>query len=458
MSFAELDGDTTFLSRMLSLRYPPAPEIDEDLERVFEALQAQVNIASLLRIQWKHIKDESTLAGVAEQILGASRCLRTAEVTREKITRLGSRYILTNLIFWKARFNKQGYPIGEGELSSKSKSVLKLMNEQRMVLEATIQEIEKYLAEIEKTARKRELVNNAAQLGTLVRMEVDRVANIEKEKSTTRYSELQEMIQRQSVELSRLKEKMAEKERGSTRSENDNNNDETPKAESNENCERENLDDNAYWERMVEEVSGLEEPPKEERVKSADISKPVKNSKTEGVEEKGEPAPKARKIDPSNRSEPRSRVRVLEDWIMVMENDIQKFPYRKSEVWSQGIDPRMQCSFCDLTGEHFSDSCSVYTDSSVRHNIVVWKGLCDICLDYCSRTGECRTTLRPCWYCVRVKETCFSDLAKKDYRHHRALCDVPDKRKEARRRIEAAKRELDELRSRSGGPSRSAPY
>lgn len=128
-----------------------------------------------------------------------------------------------------------------------------------------------------------------------------------------------------------------------------------------------------------------------------------------------------------------------------MENDIQKFPYRKSEVWSPGIDPRMQCSFCDLTGEHFSDSCSVYTDGSVRHNIVAWKGLCDICLDYCSRTGECRTTLRPCWYCVRVKKTCFSDLAKKDYRHHRALCDVPDKRMEARRRIEAAKRELDEV-------------
>lgn len=84
MSFAELDGDTTFLSRMLSLRYPPAPEIDEDLERVFEALQAQVNIASLLRIQWKHIKDESTLAGVAEQILGASRCLRTAERSGKK--------------------------------------------------------------------------------------------------------------------------------------------------------------------------------------------------------------------------------------------------------------------------------------------------------------------------------------------------------------------------------------
>ncbi|VDP31217.1 unnamed protein product [Heligmosomoides polygyrus] len=91
---------------------------------------------------------------------------------------------------------------------------------------------------------------------------------------------------------------------------------------------------------MVEEVSGLEEPPKEERVKSADISKPVKNSKTEGVEDK-------------------------EDWIMFMENDIQKFPYRKSEVWSPGIDPRMQCSFCDLTGEHFSDSCSVYTAAYV---------------------------------------------------------------------------------------------
>ncbi|VDO29694.1 unnamed protein product [Heligmosomoides polygyrus] len=105
------------------------------------------------------------------------------------------------------------------------------MNEQRMVLEAVIQEIEKYLAEIEKTARKRELVNNAAQLGTL----------------------------------------------------------------------RENLDDKAYWERMVEEVSGLEEPPKEERVKSGDISRPVKNSKTVGVEEKGEPAPNARKLDPSNR-------------------------------------------------------------------------------------------------------------------------------------------------------------
>lgn len=49
------------------------------------------------------------------------------------------------------------------------------------------------------------------------------------------------MLQKQSVELSRLKENMAEKERGSTCGENDSNNDETPKTGSKENYEGEVL-------------------------------------------------------------------------------------------------------------------------------------------------------------------------------------------------------------------------
>uniref|UniRef100_A0A0N4W774 CCHC-type domain-containing protein n=1 Tax=Haemonchus placei TaxID=6290 RepID=A0A0N4W774_HAEPC len=39
-----------------------------------------------------------------------------------------------------------------------------------------------------------------------------------------------------------------------------------------------------------------------------------------------------------------------------MEKDLRDFPYRK-EIFSPNMKKDLACAFCDVEGEHFSDSC-----------------------------------------------------------------------------------------------------
>ncbi|VDL76573.1 unnamed protein product [Nippostrongylus brasiliensis] len=413
MSLAEIDGDTSYLTRMIAGFEPSPQQLQNELQEVFNAFETQWRAAKVQKTQWRHIRDEDgfKLARAAEQFLRASNCLRTAEVTKERITRIGSRFVLTSVLLRKTKFEREGTPIREDELHQKCREVISKVNELRKELDEDIADIVKYSSHAEKQLRNYHLYPDTAELTTIFRREADKVAEKKKESMMSRFAELQAKIEQQAAEITSSKEKM--EVRGQE-------NQVSPPLDVEEEPDAAAEELDVYWENMMLEVRETSPPP-----------------------------PKARRRELGRRDS-------LREWqidVENMEKDYQNFPYRRREFNSPGILPRICCAFCDVEGQHYSDSHPVYTEFRLRYKIVKQKGLCYTCLEDCPSEGECPQYGKPCWYCNRVACTSFADFIP-NRPHHRALCEGPDLKKEAARRLETEQTHLQwERNKRTAGVS-----
>ncbi|VDL80203.1 unnamed protein product [Nippostrongylus brasiliensis] len=418
MSLAEIDGDTSYLTRMIAGFGPSPQQLQDELQEVFNAFETQWRAAKVQKTQWRHIRDEEPspqqLQDELQEVFNAFETQwRAAKVTKERITRIGSRFVLTSVLFRKTRFERDGAPLHDDELQQKCREIVSKMNELRKELDDEIADVVKYTNHAERQLRNCQLYPNTAELTTIFRREAEKVAESKKETFMSRLAELQVKIEQQASEITSLKEKV--EERGQDR--------QVPPLPTNDeeklNAAAKELDDDAYWENMVLEVRETSPPPT-----------------------------KARKREPE-------RLDPLREWEMEvedMERDYRNFPYRKKEFTSLGIQPRICCAFCDVEGQHYSDSCPVYTESRLRYKIIQQKKLCASCLENCPGGNECSQFGRPCWYCSRVARTSFEDLIPRRH-HHRALCEVPDLKKEAARRLENEQAYLQLERNRAAGVS-----
>ncbi|KAK6764833.1 hypothetical protein RB195_024960 [Necator americanus] len=159
MNADEIYGDSTHLAELIRVRALTSSQLEAELRLVLDAVHQQVRIASTLALQWDHIKNDNAFqsAPSGEQILITSRCLRTAEVTKERVLRLDTRYILTDLVYENhsftgrmSRFDRQDWLMKDHKLDVRSDIVLELINRQKRLLEAEIREMEAFLGRQEK--------------------------------------------------------------------------------------------------------------------------------------------------------------------------------------------------------------------------------------------------------------------------------------------------------------------
>ncbi|KIH63824.1 hypothetical protein ANCDUO_05877 [Ancylostoma duodenale] len=311
------------------------------------------------------------------------------------------------------------------------------MNQQGILLDADIRDLEHHLTVAENSIRGCPSTSTNEQAAVLSRMEV--AARTSKE-APSEFEMFQTMLEEQISEIKKLKDKIASMEETKA---NERQNDYGEvlvnmaaegirRSFSDERIRVEQEEDNDYWCRMVQKVSGPEVPAL------------VSESSSDDEEER---IMKSRRVEP----EERNRVDELEYEIRQIEHDFASFPYRKKEEFSPGIQPDIKCAFCGIAEEHFSDSCPRIQNGDTRYDIIRGRELCINCLEDCPSSRTCKYRDRQCWYCCRVRGTAFHDFIPNDNGHHRALCNIPDKRDAAMRRTEAAKRELTEWQ-------RNSPY
>lgn len=185
MSLDELNGDTKNLSRLikdLKNQKLTGAQLQEDLETLLQGFYQQINVASTLRIQWEHMKSDKAffLAEAAEQMLLISRCIRTAYVTREKMLNLGTRYVLTDLIYEQhvqtaksSRFDRDDWISEEHEFDVQGERLLEQMNYQRIRLDADIKDLEHYLEMEERSIYQAPSILTSEQVTELFRKEIE---------------------------------------------------------------------------------------------------------------------------------------------------------------------------------------------------------------------------------------------------------------------------------------------
>ncbi|EYC36874.1 hypothetical protein Y032_0848g2670 [Ancylostoma ceylanicum] len=313
------------------------------------------------------------------------------------------------------------------------------MDRLRILLDADVKDLEHYLAMAENSLCQAPKILTSDQVAEMFRKEMDIIASKMEGPSSSDFEMLQTKLNEQSAEMKRLKEKIMAMEEPSARDVQGDNDvlvnvtpEKVQRRLSEQKIQVEQMEDQEYWARMVQEVSGPELP--------ALVSEP-------SSDDESEPEVKTRKV--RVQPEESDRVEELAALLWQMERDFESFPFRKREEFSPGIEPDIKCAFCGIYGEHFSDSCPRIQNGDTRFDIIRGRLLCVYCLEDCPKdcpsSSTCNYKRRQCWYCNRVKGTMFEDLIPRDNGHHRSLCNVPDKKHIAMVRITSAKRELAEL-------------
>ncbi|KAK6018471.1 hypothetical protein OSTOST_15939 [Ostertagia ostertagi] len=488
MAAQDVDDDTKYWSTFMVKQHYRWEAIKSDLDAMSEAFQQQISIASMIQLQWSYTQTEESfvLGTPAHKIRTVSKVMKDLILTRERISRMGVRFVCT-LRFYKDQIfiGKPKKPKEEWE--SEAEAALLQLDKNVKRFSAVIKEMEREMEQAEKDFNVGPCHTNAQHINTLFRRAFDNLTATDKDSAEKRFETLQQKLDEQSEEISRLKKALE------------------PKQNTAEDVE---MTDDAYWSRMVEEVHDVDEanqvqtsPPElvsegpdeeeeldfrsaagdeEEAMKKEDQLKVVCDEKGERVVERVQADRVVERVSEGrhedrrqvqadrvvervsegrhedrrqvqadrvvervsedrhedHREAPRRDERELEKLIQDvqkkidhMERALKTFPYRKRETFSPGVKRTTKCCFCGVVGRHFSDSCPTITDGQERWELMLEKVFLPILSE-------------PMWN--RVKGTPFEFVIPSEH-HHTALCRVPDRRGRARSRIEEAREELRQL-------------
>ncbi|KAK6057531.1 hypothetical protein COOONC_04950 [Cooperia oncophora] len=448
MASDEEDGDIKLLADLTRTRVFNHEQLQIELEMAALSLQRQKKIATVLVKKWNHYKEEDafTLASAAEQLRITAQCIREAEVTKERILRMGTRYLIMDS--WheymtqygeSSGFGRQNWLKRERDYPFGPEAILELMTNQRDVLNIEIKEMTAMLQRQEKEMREKHELTSF-QVQRIVRKEIESLQN-----------QIESM-----AELDRRKKKEVANEppQDDVQREAPPSGDKTDESEGEAQVVDEENDDEAHWKRMVREVTektSFESSGQAEM--SAELSQENPTMSAESSYEHPavsadsshenptdeEPTPKKRA---DWHTAITNRMSFLEEKRNRMQHDLSRYPYRDRGDRSLGIAPWTRCAFCEEEGDHFSDACPRVRDGDSRYDIVNQKGRCIHCLEG-PRGHHCRYRTRECWYCFRLSSTVFADLRPGDGGlHHRALCNVPNKKHIAAALVEQVESEI----------------
>ncbi|RCN32860.1 hypothetical protein ANCCAN_21323 [Ancylostoma caninum] len=160
------------------------------------------------------------------------------------------------------------------------------------------------------------------------------------------------------------------------------------------------VDDREYFERMVEEVQ-------DEEVDMA-VDDEVDSRSQSPVHPYDDEGPSSVKAELPSTWNTGSTSMELRQRTALLEEAREQLPFRTFGESSRGVEERVTCAFCNLTGVHYSDSCPNVRDGNERFDIIMRSDLCKYCLERCPYE-VCKYRYRECWYCARVRGTIIED-------------------------------------------------
>ncbi|EYC34095.1 hypothetical protein Y032_0001g239 [Ancylostoma ceylanicum] len=419
LNAGDIDGETTFLQAFIQVSNPTAFSLETQLQAVLNAIHRQVKVGVTDRVQWTHMVGDATFlqAGPGEQILLKNRCLRTAMVTKERISRLGTWYILMDRIYetqveaGKIPAERRQEWLRDGarqEHDARATSVLNLVKSQLSFVKTSIRNMQDHLTKCERKFYEAECRSRDQVLMKQLKEEWNTV----EEKLTTQVLELQDKRHEREKRIEQLEAKVSEleqvavedpsvpDERGSEERVVSDRESSRGSRHSVEDRRVQDVEDAEYWERMMDEI-------KEDR--SADspegpfrISKLIPISPAASDERpEPPPPPKSPKMDRSPISRWRGmNTEMLEREVAEMERCFQVFPFRKLGDSSRGLQGDIVCAFCEAEGQHYSDSCAQVVNGDQRLEIINIRGWCKYCLEDCPVNRQCKFARKQCWCCL----------------------------------------------------------
>ncbi|VDL71413.1 unnamed protein product [Nippostrongylus brasiliensis] len=243
----ETDIDYEYLSSWIHNPHQNWDRVQQELNNTLKELNNQLRIATVGHLHWNHVKNEEiyTLAPPVSKILRIGPLLRTARTVREKMSRLTHKYVAMNLIY--RRLAPGGSTAAEN-LNVEALRVIKLLQEHKTTTDRDIEDMDKELEKSEKVYRATPCAVDTEHVHAMFRTAFDTLASTERKEADKRFAELQSMMDKQSEEISRLKDQL----QSQTRKE-----EEPPKEV---NMEIEVNNDDTYFKRMVEEVQDDDNP------------------------------------------------------------------------------------------------------------------------------------------------------------------------------------------------------
>ncbi|VDO20083.1 unnamed protein product [Heligmosomoides polygyrus] len=367
-----MDGDTTLLEALLRTPVPSSLALEAELVQHLDCLRRQADLASTLKIQWEFVKEDESflLAGPGEQV-----------------PLLGTRYLLTDALYDRmvqagqiSRFEHREWLEKQRGLDGRQFPLLVLIGEKTMMLDAIIKQMEEHLQKQE-TALKEEASLTPSAVSLIVRREIVSLQESIIKSTTSQVEDCRKKMDVQEAEMDRLKKAVHVMDKSSNASEEDPlavhlNANERRHLDGNKvrvMVNDENIADDEYWSRMVNEVSDNGESEAKGGAKNDERA--VKVRKVEPPRDRGKQnrVPSGAKVEavaPPIVFGESQRARELEREIAKMEKDLASFPYRHREDDCKGISLTMKCAFCRAEGEHFSDACTLWRSGDARRNIV----------------------------------------------------------------------------------------
>ncbi|KAK6016390.1 hypothetical protein OSTOST_18127 [Ostertagia ostertagi] len=293
---------------------------------------------------------------------------------------------------------------------------------------------------------------NAEQINALFRKAFETITSEEKQKMNEQFLKLQSQLDDQSNEIARMKDQQAQ----------------AAASVSQQKFGNIEPTDDEYFDQMTREVNETEEMPAlaaEEPVVEEMEANDSQQHRQQGTQEVANPPRLFQRVEERGEEEISSdisksgddssegemeelerRCHLLERRMDRIHAAFLRFPYRKKEYQSPGIPEDKRCAFCWAKGEHFSESCPNVIHGDERTEMIDEVGLCRMCLELCSMERACPYTNKKCFYCERVRGTPFEEMSDGLDNHHSALCNIPNRKEEAREILNRARRDFKEAK------------
>ncbi|WKX95610.1 hypothetical protein Q1695_012234 [Nippostrongylus brasiliensis] len=268
MNPRDVNGNPTYLNRIVNTEKLDEDAIEKDLTMVFEEIQQESKDATALRKQWFQVLSDNSFrqSGGGEQALLLSRFSTTATTIKERLLRFGTRFLLTDQIYHlQTKANLASSTRRQEWLTKESndepvvvETVLKTVENSVRHLNTTIREIEErvFYAEKDLKASAKE-----AQMSEMLRSMNDKLQAMAEQPEGSKASKARDDI------INALAERVNQLERTSAQSERER----EPKrgAQASERVELPLLDnrpvesDDGYMDRLIDELKS--DPGDEEK-------------------------------------------------------------------------------------------------------------------------------------------------------------------------------------------------
>ncbi|WKX95450.1 hypothetical protein Q1695_012142 [Nippostrongylus brasiliensis] len=195
------------------------------------------------------------------------------------------------------------------------------------------------------------------------------------------------------------------------------------------------IDDQSYFERMVQEANDPSQPERHEPEEEGTEEEQVPDELEERSETHSEEEEEVKRQEERHKRNLKRKIERCKTWKAELEVAIARIPDRKLEEKSWGM-PRMKCIFCWQWDSHYSQACMRYPTATERRQIIRALNRCYRCLEECQCRGYCAFERKACYYCTKALGAIYCPSLELDVPHHTALCLLIDYKERDRTEVQ----------------------